>query len=441
MSKITIYIVVYVVLITLMLYCFCFKHKVNRQWVNFVQRHLSIMLLLLAVNTVSFGLSLKKQEADYYIKRGEPYEQEKQYSFQAIFDKKPVNFSINVPPRGLKPKEAQEKFEQAFIYLDNNIMGENEGLDHINSNLDLSLDHKEYPFDMEVKTADYSLIDDEGVLRNEEEQLKALGYTAKDFLSGIPSSIVVKLSYGDMEKEKTYDLVIFPREKSDIEKTVSEIEKLYDRKEEESPYEEGFYLPSKYKDIGIEYPAGESVRPEVILLLGFLVAGLLLLREAEGKRSEELRLRQELLQSYPWFINELVLLMGAGMQVRNVFSQLIIDYRDQQDYRAFLIEELKRAKHNFEIGMSEGRIYYELGRRLKLPCYIKVLTLLEQNVTKGSRGIVEVLEQEERAALEERMNLVKKRGEEAGTKLLGPMILLLLIVMLMIMVPAFISFM
>ena len=110
------------------------------------------------------------------------------------------------------------------------------------------------------------------------------------------------------------------------------------------------------------------------------------------------------------------------------------------DYRGVLVDELKIAGHNFDIGMAEGRIYYELGRRLQLPCYIKVMTLLEQNVTKGSKGLVAILEQEERSALEERMNLAKRSGEEAGTKLLGPMILLLLIVMLMIMLPACMSF-
>ena len=126
------------------------------------------------------------------------------------------------------------------------------------------------------------------------------------------------------------------------------------------------------------------------------------------------------------------------MQVRNVFALLVNEY-DGADYRKALVDELVRSKHDFEIGMAEEKVYYELGRRLKLPCYIKLLTMLEQNVTKGSRGIAASLEQEERNALEERMNMAKKRGEEAGTKLLGPMGILLIIVMLMIMVPAFMS--
>lgn len=105
-----------------------------------------------------------------------------------------------------------------------------------------------------------------------------------------------------------------------------------------------------------------------------------------------------------------------------------------------LIRELVVAKRGFELGMSEEQIYYQLGRRLQLNPYIKLMTLLEQNVVRGTKGLTDIFEQQEHAALEERKNLAKKYGEEAGTKLLGPMILLLVIVMMMIMIPAFMSF-
>ena len=60
---------------------------------------------------------------------------------------------------------------------------------------------------------------------------------------------------------------------------------------------------------------------------------------------------------------------------------------------------------------------------------------------RGTKGLAAFFEQEEAQALEERKNLAKKYGEEAGTKLLGPMMILLLVIMLMIMIPAFMSFM
>ena len=42
--------------------------------------------------------------------------------------------------------------------------------------------------------------------------------------------------------------------------------------------------------------------------------------------------------------------------------------------------------------------------------------------------------------MEERRNLAKKLGEQAGTKLLFPMMLMLLVVMVILMVPAMMSF-
>lgn len=51
-----------------------------------------------------------------------------------------------------------------------------------------------------------------------------------------------------------------------------------------------------------------------------------------------------------------------------------------------------------------------------------------------------LLEQEAEEAFEERKNSAKKLGEEAGTKLLFPMLLMLGIVIAIIMVPALLSF-
>lgn len=47
------------------------------------------------------------------------------------------------------------------------------------------------------------------------------------------------------------------------------------------------------------------------------------------------------------------------------------------------------------------------------------------------------LKQEGVSAQEERAAYVKRKGEEAGTKLVFPMVLLLAMIMLLIMVPAF----
>jgi Flp pilus assembly protein TadB len=182
-----------------------------------------------------------------------------------------------------------------------------------------------------------------------------------------------------------------------------------------------------------------------VFVIGVILCGLLLLREKENNRQREQKRQEKLRRCYPWFVNELVLLLGAGMQVKNIIAILLSEYEMEnerkEDDREPLMEELQIAKQSLQMGMPEQQVYYQLGRRLKLSCYIKLMTLLEQNVKRGTKGLTVFFEQEEAAALEERKNLAKRYGEEAGTKLLGPMMLQLLVVMLMIMVPAFMSFM
>lgn len=49
----------------------------------------------------------------------------------------------------------------------------------------------------------------------------------------------------------------------------------------------------------------------------------------------------------------------------------------------------------------------------------------------------ELLKREAADALEDRKKQARKLGEEAGTKMLGPMFLMLAVVLIMIVVPAF----
>ena len=72
---------------------------------------------------------------------------------------------------------------------------------------------------------------------------------------------------------------------------------------------------------------------------------------------------------------------------------------------------------------------------------MKLCTLLSQNIRKGSYDLLYMLRQEADNAFAERKALAKKLGEEAGTKLLLPMMMMLCIVMVIIMIPAYFSFM
>lgn len=69
----------------------------------------------------------------------------------------------------------------------------------------------------------------------------------------------------------------------------------------------------------------------------------------------------------------------------------------------------------------------------------KIGALLSQNLRKGTKGLSELLKLESIQAFEERKARAKRLGEEAGTKLLLPMFLMLAVVLIIVIVPAFLT--
>ena len=90
-------------------------------------------------------------------------------------------------------------------------------------------------------------------------------------------------------------------------------------------------------------------------------------------------------------------------------------------------------------GTAEGEAYEKYGVRVGIPVYRKCGTMISQNLRKGSKGLSDLLKREAQEAFEERKNQAKKQGEEAGTKLMIPMFMMLAIVFVIVIVPAFFS--
>ena len=140
-----------------------------------------------------------------------------------------------------------------------------------------------------------------------------------------------------------------------------------------------------------------------------------------------------------------MLLLGAGLSMRRALERLALDYqkgkqtRNGKEKRA-AYEELLYTWKEMESGISENSDYEHLGIRCQGTPYRALSVLLTQNLKKGSKGLVELLEQEASEAFEERRRKAREEGEKAGTRLLFPMMLMLGVVFILILVPAFMSF-
>ncbi|MDD5998368.1 MAG: hypothetical protein PUC55_01545 [Lachnospiraceae bacterium] len=419
-------------------------HK--KVWENPVGKGIAAYPVLLGIlfiaNSASFVMTFVENREEQRIMRQGYAGDEISVTVRLERDDVTEEYRLPVRPRQYDSKETRQLMEQAFEELQAHMKGENSSYERISTDLNLELDYEQYPFDVSVEPEDYSLVDETGRIHNSEEELEASGFDQKEIEQGISTAVKITLSYGEITQDRTYPLTIVLQEQEPVERTFAAAKKKLTTLEQQKAGEESFELPDMVEGVRVMRTNDRGIGPLQILLFGGLLMGFAVVWDKEQKRQQIRRRQQQLLRSYPWFVNEMVLMLGAGMQVRHIFSQMLSEYQNMQteDDRIPLIKELMVADQAFHLGMPEEQIYYQLGRRLGLSCYTKLMTLLEQNVVKGSRGLKDIFEQEEQAALEERKNLAKKLGEEAGTKLLGPMIVLLLIVMFMILVPAFMSF-
>ena len=141
-------------------------------------------------------------------------------------------------------------------------------------------------------------------------------------------------------------------------------------------------------------------------------------------------------------MSRLVVFLGAGLPVRKAWAKIVKDYRrtEEKAGKRAAYEEMAAAYYLMQRGVPEIQAYSEFGNRCRVLPYRKLAGILEQNVKNGSKSLTPVLEAEMEAAFEQRKNLARRLGEEASTKLLLPLFMMLLIVMVMITVPAFLAF-
>lgn len=152
-----------------------------------------------------------------------------------------------------------------------------------------------------------------------------------------------------------------------------------------------------------------------------------------------------LISDYPNFISKLCLLIGAGMTIKSALTRILTDYTNTTNNDSkntsmnFLYVELKNCLSQIDHGIYEGLSYRNFGLKINIPCYIKLGSLLEQNLLKGNKELTSILAYEAANSLIIKKQLIIKKSEEASAKLLLPMMILFLIILIMVMLPAFLN--
>lgn len=272
-----------------------------------------------------------------------------------------------------------------------------------------------------------------GAINNE----RVYEYYEQNQTQSVASSFSIILSYGDINKEYT-QLVVIKLEKK--EKTISE-QIMKEINEKYSLNQKDIILPDNLNGTPIQYYEKKEKETLWFVILGIGIGILAYIgRDREIKKRIEKR-NAQLEMDYASIVCKLTLLSEAGSTLLLAWDKIITDYelgKKQYGYR-YAYEEMKVVRYRMKNGIPEAEAYAEFGRRCDTVSYIKLGYLLEQNIKKGTKGLKNILNGEVREAFAERKLLAKKKGEEASTKLLFPMLLMLLISMIVVIMPAFMT--
>ena len=330
-------------------------------------------------------------------------------------------------------EEADVLFRKASAELPELILNGNESLHKITQPLTLVKSIPEYPFRMEWSSANYARVRTDGTIVQEELPP-----------SGEAVDLTAHYRYGDEEWEQTIQVIVRPVPETKEERAVRALREELEQKEEETVYEEAVPLPENFLGARVVWRSKEEdISPLLALLVVIVAAGLWMARGEDLKKRVKER-EDALAAEYPGFVSKLALYMSAGMTVRGIFLKLGDDYeknlKNGTVTMSFLMEEVKRAANELKSGMSEDASYDHFAARCDLQEYAKLVSLLTQNLRKGSAQLLPLMREEVRLSVDGRMDRAKVRGEQANTKLMVPMMMMLGVVMVLVMVPAFMTF-
>ena len=212
------------------------------------------------------------------------------------------------------------------------------------------------------------------------------------------------------------------------------------KKEKQNQYKETIRIPASYKDITIEKTnKGNNLKWVYLFILVSIfvpVYNYLKLHE-DGKRCQ---IQAE--KDFPVIVHLLTLYMGAGLSFYSAIKRISNNYKKQEERgeKRIAFEKIMLMEQQMNNGISQKKVCQNWGRQFQTDSYQKLSLILIQSFTKGSKEAAILMEAEEREAFRKRVDRAKKEGEEAATRLLFPMILLLCQVMLLVMYPALIKF-
>ena len=340
--------------------------------------------------------------------------------------------SVVITPQRYSREELADISSRMWDELEGRIPGKNASLDYVTEDLYFPERVEGYPFFLKWYAEYGKPVRSDGRVDG--------GISTQGTLTEI--RVEIRADDGEYAEERSFFVNVFPSGEADA--FWRRLEERMKETEQESREGETYRLPGEFEGRELLFYPKRNDQSGVLFMLSLAGAAAVVSGERKDKEKRERERAAGMVSEYPEMVYRMAMLTGAGMTISGALRKIAGEYaagkKEKRGGKNILYEELLVTCREMEAGVSEAAAYQNMSIRCGLPCVVKFTALLHRYTQSGAAGLKQALYEETGTALQERKERARRMGEEAGTKLLLPMTMMLLVVMAMIMMPAFASF-
>ena len=397
------------------------------------------MLMVAAGCLISLLLMVQDKEKEVlrdgrYIYRNEAGKGEQTVWLSAESeDGKLAETELRVQENRYSEAELSVLYEKLLKELPETVLGENASWDRVSEDLYLPERISSYPFTLTWSSDNPQILSESGaLLLPEKADETGILLSRSVNKSSVSVTLTLTVSYYAFERVVNFRVTVVEK----LPEYEEAVGKTAEQAEEASRGETVITLP---EEINGEKVVWKTKRKGGNLWAAGLGIGAALFywfgTEWQQKKEREKKIAV-MEEEYPAIVNKLTLYLGAGLSIGNSWKKIA-----EKGYgKNPVYEEMLYASREIEGGASEAAAFENFGKRVGQKHYVKLTALLTQSLQKGNTQLFTTLRQEVAALSEERSAASRRKGEEASTRLLFPMMLMLAMTMVLIMYPAFLAF-
>lgn len=336
---------------------------------------------------------------------------------------------VRVAERAYTFEEKEALLAKAMEQLDQAVLGENASPDEVRGQVILPTELLEGQVTVAWVQQPDGLLDEQGRVSEDLPQ------------EGTLLQLKAMLTCEEQEAIHEMALRLFPPVRDAAETLSYALKKQVQSAEEDSAQQEKLTLPEEVEGRRVSWMEPEASLSGICLAVTVLASVCAYFGKEQEFRQEKKKRERQLVLDYPNLLFQFSMLLSAGLTMQNTFLRIAGEYREREGKEVRpAYEEMLGACYEMKSGVSEAQAYENFGRRCGITPYVRLGALLSGNLQKGAQGLTGLLRDEAVTAMDERRQLARRLGEEAGTKLLMPMVLMLLIVLVILMLPAVMAF-